>query len=445
MLKTSSAMITSKIPLGYDSQSHTKNRVVGFQPSPADCTTSATRNGPLIEYSGEAHLATFANTGAGKSVSVITPALLTHPGSVVVFDPKGEQFFTTAMRRIDMGHEVYVLNPFNVPGIPSNDNVNVFDVFNMSIAQADQDAQTIASQLGYRSSGHEKDPFWEYSGRGFLAGIIAHVATCTDMEKSLASVHKILFSDDVVYGCATLLDSKSVVSKMAYSEIASVLQLPDMTRGGVIATAQSFLKTFSAESLLANISRPSSFPISDWIEGAKPMTIYLVIPPYRMHSHASLVKLYFFTLIMGTMCRQQIPDFPTLFIFDETSLLGNFEYLRTIHSVGRGYGVRAWSFWQSISQLKESYPVVWAEIIDNCGVLQLFGQPSQTTLAQFSQVSGMEIPQLKRVPADEQILVIDGEPVLSRRFNYLKDDRFAGLFDKNPYYSKRNPPAKPGL
>lgn len=430
----------SKTPivLGYEQSSQASTTpLVGFMPS--QLLTNGTKNdeNSLISYSGEAHLTTIASTGSGKTISVITPTLLTNPSSAVVFDPKGEQYFATAKQRLRMGHEIIAVNPFGVPNIPNNHHINPFDTFSLSNAQVEQDSQTIATFVGHQSSKNTNDPFWENTARGGLSGLIAHVATSPTLEKSLKSVYNLLFQDDVIYGLAQLLDSKQVVSKMAYAEIASLLQMPDVTRGGVLAVMQSFLKNFMAEKLLEHISRPTSFNLQDWITGEKPITIYIVIPPYRMNSHSSILKMYFYTLMMAAMSRTQIPTNPTLFILDEASLLGSFDFLRIIHSVGRGYGIRAWSFWQSFSQLKESFPNCWSEIIDNCGVIQLFGQASQTTLHQFMELSGLEINRLKNISSKQQLLLINGTPTISKRFNYLEDELFVGKYSPNPYYTKK--------
>src|ERR1700684_2772047 len=48
-----------------------------------------------IRYTGDGHLVTFAPTGAGKGAGVIIPNLLHYNGSIIVVDPKGENFVVT--------------------------------------------------------------------------------------------------------------------------------------------------------------------------------------------------------------------------------------------------------------------------------------------------------------------------------------------------------------
>ncbi len=80
----------------------------------------------------------------------------------------------------------------------------------------------------------------------------------------------------------------------------------------------------------------------------------------------------------------------------------------------RGYGVRIWSFWQDLSQLKGIYPKTWETILNNCRVQQFFGATSGLACESVASVSGYgdrhAVAELER---DEMILNIAGdEPVV---------------------------------
>src|SRR6056297_38554 len=81
-----------------------------------------------IADAGVGHLMTIAPTGAGRGSSVIIPTLLSYPGPVIVIDPKGENYQVTARRRIEMGQQVYKLDPFDVTGGGSH-CLNLLDTF----------------------------------------------------------------------------------------------------------------------------------------------------------------------------------------------------------------------------------------------------------------------------------------------------------------------------
>src|SRR4051794_32787808 len=70
----------------------------------------------LVMLRGAVHTAVFAMTGGGKGVSIVIPHLLSCKSSTWVLDVKGENYRITAEARRKMGHEVVLLDPFNIVG-----------------------------------------------------------------------------------------------------------------------------------------------------------------------------------------------------------------------------------------------------------------------------------------------------------------------------------------
>ncbi|NNJ25404.1 type IV secretory system conjugative DNA transfer family protein [Alienimonas chondri] len=280
--------------------------------------------GPIVS-DGDAHLATFAPTGAGKGVSCVIPALLSHPGSVVAFDPKGELFRVTARRRREMGQDVVVLNPFGVLSEARADGskrgvrkstaskttrgkkaagtsdladaefgrLNPLDMLTLPGADVETDARGLAASLAAGMRG-VKDPFWDESGIGVVSGLIAHAATQPNpADRTLSWVHERLHCDDVAYNLATLLDTQGKsMNRFAYREIAAFLQHADaQTRPGVQATAASYLKCLAggrvpeslggpAFDLPPGDDKPKRAPKSDSKAAAKTKPAPAPEPPY---------------------------------------------------------------------------------------------------------------------------------------------------------------------
>lgn len=86
---------------------------------------------PIIDKD-QGHIFTSALTGEGKGVSYSIPALLSWPGSVVAVDIKGELCEVTARQRLEMGQDVYVLDPFQNTGFKS-DQLNPLDILKKKI------------------------------------------------------------------------------------------------------------------------------------------------------------------------------------------------------------------------------------------------------------------------------------------------------------------------
>ncbi len=435
--------------LGWKQQEH--NRVLGFR-SPDSLKKQRAKgpsaaNSPLT-YSGDSHLMTFAPTGSGKGRSLIIPTLLSYPGPVVVIDPKGENYSVTARRRREMGHQVVVLDPFEkaTRGLTPGDKFNPFDIFKLPGTIVDADASMLAWQL---AAGHSfsRDPFWDIVGSSFLFGLIAHVATGVPAEeRNLNKVLKYLYSDDVVYNLAVLLDSKTVVCPHAHREIAAFLQLPERdTRPSVLATALSWVKSLNTQSV-ESMMETSTFDLNDLMEG-KPISIYLCIPPDKLTSHKALLRMWVAALLTSVLRRPEQPEQKTLFILDECAQLGTMPLLEQAVTLLRGYGLQVWTFWQDLEQIRSNYPNGHSTLVNNAAVHQAFGINNNQMARQLGEILDASPAELLHLKSDQSMAFIKGQG--NRRMqlpDYLNDPAFEGLWDPNPFFPRpkqANPSPRP--
>lgn len=392
-------------------------------------------SGEPVLYSGDGHLITVAPTGAGKGRGTIIPNLLMYQGPVVVLDPKGENYLTTARRRREMGHQVIKLDPFGVVD-DHTDGLNPFDIFDLLNADLETDAQTLSELISRGSKGF-KEPFWDLSGCGLHTGVNGYVAEHkTGDERNLNTVRRMLMSDDVVYNLAVVLDTvgKSI-NEMSHQEIATFLQMPELTRGGVLATAASYIKAFVSRRVARTLEK-SSFNLRDVVDG-KPLSFYLIIPPDKLRSHNALLKLWVGTLLKAITSRRYLPERRTLFLLDECGQLQNFPYLETAITLCRGYGLTCWTFWQDLDQIQSFYPESWKTLLHNCGVVQTFGIGNRDMAEQWSGYLDHDARQLRSMQPHEQVVQIYGEPELKcHRCDYLSDGVFHGRFDPNRFFMK---------
>lgn len=331
-----------------------------------------------------------------------------------------------------MGHRVIRLDPFEVIG-PSRDALNFFDLFSLPNADLETDAQMISSIL---SDGNtlSKDPFWDISGRGLVTGLIVYIAHHRDKaEKILKTLRELLYSDDTDYKLAVMLDTIKPMHPLAYGEIAAYLTQPEReTRPSVLATARSYFKPLFSQRIETAFGQ-STFPLSS-VMNSDPLTIYLVVPPNKLESHRRLIRLWVATLMAAITCRKQIPEWPTLFLLDEAAQLGHFPSFLQAMTLGRGYGVRVHSFWQDLSQLMTCYPSEWKTIINNCGVKQTFGLTDAFMAQGLDELFQLPISELTKLRRNEQIMLINGKTIRCNKLDYLRDSRFVGKFDDNPYH-----------
>ena len=149
----------------------------------------------MLRYDGGGHLLTVAATRSGKGVGTIMPNLLNYPHSVVVTDPKGENYYVTARyRREKLGHEVVVLDPFELTK-PINHEVwafNPLDMIDLSGNSYVEMAMMMADMMIVRQ-GTGGDPHWNLEAKALLYTFILHAANHEDpSRRHLIEVRRLL-------------------------------------------------------------------------------------------------------------------------------------------------------------------------------------------------------------------------------------------------------------
>lgn len=388
----------------------------------------------LLRYGGDGHLLTVAPTGAGKGRTGVIPALVEHEGSTLTLDLKGEAFLVTERRRREMGHKVVVLDPFHVVR-DEPDCLNPFDIFNLPGSMVDADCEMIAELLQGGEAVTRGDQFWEKNGKGLNVGLIGLSNEEEDPAKrNLGTMLDYLYGDDLEYTIALKLDSHKFVNKLARQELVAYLEHEsEKCRPSVRSTAQCMVKCLGSESVRQSLSR-TTFDLMGWHRG-DPIDIFLVFPPEKLLSHRPLLRLIIGTLFTALMRRTRMPEHRTLLLLDEVAQLGTLDNLRTALTLLRGYGVQAWTFWQDLSQLKHCYPADWETILNNSGVIQVFGLTNHWAARTLSEVTGMTADEMLTMGSKHQVLLRAGlTPEITRKADYLTDKIFKGRFDANRRY-----------
>lgn len=421
--------------VGWSLEPGHRKTVIGFRkPSPGSVSPAVYLE-PILD-TGEGHIVTVAPTGAGKGTGCIIPALLRYNGPVVVIDPKGENYAVTAERRRQMGQEVILLDPFNITDEKKRHRFNPLDLTDPSSDRFIEDVATLSSLIAppNENSGRS-DFFWQTMAKALISAAIIDVLTMSDSDNSSLPAVRSLINSPL----ETLKERAEQWLASGINELrqlTSILQNPaDETMGGYLAYAINFLDFLKGDQMTEHLS--SSDLDLNMVYDGSPMSIYLVIPPDKLESHSSLLRLWIGTIITVITRRKKQPPLPTLLLIDEAAQLGTLPQLKQAITLLRGYGVRIWTFWQDISQLRNLYPNDWETILNNCRVQQYFGATTAIAANTVSHVSGFGTPhEIMDLSSDELILNIAGdEPVIAAKPNYLLDPPFSGLYMKNPFYN----------
>lgn len=405
-------------------------------------TGRARRQRPAPVWQREpTHLMTIARTGAGKGVGAAVPALLLHPGSAVVVDIKGELSAVTARARREMGQDVVVLDPFGAtPG--RSDTFNPLDLIDIRDAQAVDDVTSLVTELAGGLGDDPRSRFWQQRGIHLVVGCtVLRLQQAQDAGADLGRAPRASLFDlrDILCRAAAGADKLSAdMAASRHPEVRRIAGLLDIgareTLGGIVSYAQECVD-FLRGDLLGHHLASSSFDARVLSTGERPITVYLVLPPHLMESHARLLRLWIAALFMCITRRRHRPAHPTLLLLDEAAQLGELPALRQAMTLLRGYGVQTWSFWQDASQLMANFPRDWRTLLNNCGAIQAFGANSPQASQDIADIMGCEPQRVAELPPDRMLLLQAGEPLqVARRPDYRLDPMFAGRFDPNPFF-----------
>jgi type IV secretion system protein VirD4 len=303
--------------------------------------------GELITYGGDGHLITFAPTGTGKTSGPVICNALKHPGQLIVLDMKGEIHDATAEARRAMGQAVHVLDLRD--GAQSG-SLNPLDLVVRRGSDPTALGRSFAAELMERGS--ERDRFWNDFSESMIAGTIAWLLEdCPPEDRRISKLFDLFNDDDVVYSLAVLLDLKKVSNRAARAAITSFLQLPEReTRPSVLGTIQTHLRLFDSD-LVRRLTDTTTIDLDAFIAG-EPMSLYIIVPPFRLSAYAPLLRTWLSGLILSMTQRAAKPKERTLMLCDEIGNLGRIDALLTATTLMRSWGLTIWTFWQNTAQLQ---------------------------------------------------------------------------------------------
>jgi type IV secretion system protein VirD4 len=455
----------------------------------------------LIGWSGDGHITTIAPTRSGKGVGLVIPNLLHYPGSVIVVDPKGENYAVTHKFREDiLQHEIVCLDPFAVcerktyainpldglvnlrksPDAYLEDNPNLLD-----------EISSIADAMIVRGK-DEKDPHWNDKARSLLKGLTLAVVCGFGPSKGrhLGEVRSLLLQqrDDLF----RTLDDWSNLSNMkivAGGALArAALEIQSMASeelSSVISTALRHTEFLESGQAMRSLGYdPGGYGLRYSIKNLKTegqVSIYMIIPPHHLQKYSRLMRLWI-TAATSAMTSEPGPPedgYPVLFMLDEIAQLGRMEPLIQAVSLLAGYGMSMWMVWQDLAQMKVLYEHEWSSFLANSKIQQYFGVNDYDTAKYVSDMLGeatidvstisesnstsreamhilgskgkgtsntiseiarplMKPDEIRRLNREIMLTFVQGcPPIISKRLAYYQDPEFEGLFAENPSRVKR--------
>jgi type IV secretion system protein VirD4 len=423
-------------------------------------------NNSYLRHDGPEHVLCFAPTRSGKGVGLVIPTLLTWPGSAIVHDIKGENWSLTAGFRSSFSR-VLLFDPTNLKSAAYNPLLEV----RRGIWEV-RDVQNVADVLVDPEGSLEKRNHWEKTSHALLVGAILHVLYA-EPDKTLAGVAGFL-SDPSRTIEATLKAMMAVPHlgkagphPVVASAARELLNKSENERSGVLSTAMSFLGLYR-DPVIAEVTRRSEWRIADLVDGNRPVTLYLVVPPSDISRTKPLIRL-----ILNQIGRRLTEELEAgkdrhrlLLMLDEFPALGRLDFFESALAFMAGYGLKAFLIAQSLNQIERAYGAN-NSILDNCHVRVAFATNDERTAKRVSESLGTATEQrsmknyaghrlspwlghlmisrsetsrplltqgeILQLPETDEIVMLSGAPpVRAKKARYYADSRLQGRIQKPP-------------
>jgi type IV secretion system protein VirD4 len=375
---------------------------LGYSTQPASDEAHPLRSpwvltGNTLRYRQDRHILTVGPNGSGKTRRLLFPNLcsLKH-WSIVAIDPKGELFAHTAMERAKTpGHRIVLIDPFGVvkstyPELAKrfpceSHGFNPLTALDPKSLRFIDDAKSLAVSL--IQTDDIRDKYWPQAAQALVKGLVMALRIRDD-DGTLADLRGVLGlkpRELASYISKKIKDYGDAWPALvaSLSEFASY-SAEDRELGGIRRSAKVQTDWLDSPQMRSDLKR-GAFDFATLKES--PSTIYLVLPPEFLASHAVWLRIMVASILRPLLRTATRPTIPVLFMLDEFAQLGRMEIIEDNYALMRGYGVKLWTIWQDLNQAKNLYKERWESFISNAGIVQTFAPQDMTTRKYLSELA----------------------------------------------------------
>jgi type IV secretion system protein VirD4 len=362
-------------------------------------------------FKGDEHFLLIGPTRSGKGRSILAPNLILDTSrSALVVDPKGELAGWTARHRAAAGHEVVYLDPFRelakdarlattAGGVTTPAASRGFNPLRCLDPASDAFIDDIMSATEAMVQVSERDPHWGESAQDFVAGVTMHEVAEHGADASYRTIREILSADDLTVGKYCAEACAAPLHPLIPNKLARVMPLADAKAEGnrelasILSTARTQTRFLDSPLIAADLAGDGgtggAFAFGDMKR--KLMTVYLVIPPSYLITHAKWLRLI---LDAAIRAMQRVPSreskHDVLFMLDEFAQYGRLNSIETSIALNAGYGIKIFAVVQSLAQLKHLYRENWETIVSG-GVIASFGPRDYFTSEYLAKLTGQSL------------------------------------------------------
>ena len=415
----------------------------------ASLTLHCKKPAALVCHSGRTNTLMIAPTRSGKGVSTVIPTCLNYGvpyeaydkkskkkvikgrGSMVIFDPKGENWAATAgyrskfsrvipFRPLDADNNTAHYNPiWEIPDSPSE-----------AFSWADTIGEIFFGGDSAKAASDGATQYFNNTARDIFAGVVMHVRFSKDIpwkDKNLSTVLHVFSSaseeekketqadedeetegqenkkqqqDDEDTGGpgAKMLEdmikadhgNEKIHQLIVEAANRSKIQTPK-ERASTYSTVFSKISLFQ-DPLLANATSTSDFSVDDFINSKNGISLYLIVPYNHIKRISPVFRMIITFMIKKfsageTNANEVKLKIPCLFLLDEFPVLGYFPDIALNAGILAGYGVTFFIVCQALNQIIDVYGENHP-FLDHCKTIILYAPGSIKDARTFSESIG---------------------------------------------------------
>jgi type IV secretion system protein VirD4 len=347
----------------------------------------------------ECHNLIIGGSGSGKSRRIIMQQVLTMVGSgesAVIFDPKGE---ICAMTNEPLAADGYSIHVMDLRNPLTSSGWNMFEwpyQLYKGGSRRDRDKAfetviSVADTLCPVLSIPGKDPYWESSAQGLLAGLIWNLirSGCPLEDITLPAI----FNEcQRIFQDASSIEeyiSKHHNEGLGYMMMSPSLDNAENTRRCILSEfRQHLLPLISSESLVSMLSR-TDLSFKDIVNGKS--VVYIIAPDEKdtLNPVVSIfVKMLYEYLLYCAHTDSGRLGNRMNFILDEFASLPMIKNMPSMLAAARSRNIRFTITLQSMSQLKSVYGPDADTIKGNCANWIFLSSRDMGTLEEISALVG---------------------------------------------------------
>lgn len=409
----------------------------------------------VLRRQDDRHHLVVGPTRSGKGVGYVIPNALTHKGSMIVTDLKGEIYKHTAGYRKATGHHVYLFSP----GSARTHRWNPLDSVRADRGNRTIDIQNIASILIPETVGSD-NAVWQGAAQQVIAGIISYVLESRHYKgrRTLGEVSGILNAGvDLQALMKLVVETEGDLSRFTTDSFNAYISLNERAARSALLDIQKAMQPFRNERVIAATS-VTEIDLASMHR--KPVTVYLAPNITDVTILRPLLTL-FVQQVMDLLTRQHNPRaLPVYFLLDEFRQLKRMDEIMNKLPYVAGYNIRMAFIIQDLKNLDEIYgETARHSLLGNCGLqlilgandqatadyasralgkrtiryysqsrtLELMGLPRRTKVEQIRERDLMMPQEIRQMPEDRMIILVEGQkPILAQKLKYFDAEPFRG-------------------